>query len=162
MIDDIAGEYGSKVYRTKVGEAHVARQLRKIKAVIGGEGNGGVILPEFHNGRDALVGMALILQYLAESGKPMSRLSSELPKYFMVKRKAPLARNFEQNLVRLRKSFSRGRINPLDGIRIDFQDSWLHVRKSNTEPLVRVIAEARSKRQASDLVAQGLKILSRS
>ena len=162
MIDDIAGEYGSKVYRTKVGEAHVARQLRKVKGVIGGEGNGGVILPEFHYGRDALVGMALILQYLAESEKPISRLSSELPRYFMIKRKAKLSKNFERNLVRLKKSFSRGRINPLDGIRIDFEDSWLHIRKSNTEPLVRVIAEARSKREASKLVTGGLRILSRS
>ena len=145
-----------------MGEAHVARQLRKIKGVIGGEGNGGVILPEFHYGRDALVGMTLILQYLAESGKPISRLSSELPRYFMVKRKAKLAGSFERNLVRLQESFSRGRINPLDGIRIDFEDSWLHVRKSNTEPLVRVIAEARSKKEVSRLVAGGLRILSRS
>jgi phosphomannomutase len=162
MIDDIAEEYDSKVYRTKVGEAHVARQLRKVKGMIGGEGNGGVILPEFHYGRDALVGMALILQYLTESGKPISRLASELPKYFMVKRKAKLAGSFERNLVRLQESFSRGRINPLDGIRIDFDDSWLQVRKSNTEPLVRVIAEARSKKEASRLVAGGLRILSRS
>ncbi|MGB2803546.1 MAG: phosphoglucosamine mutase [Candidatus Zixiibacteriota bacterium] len=159
MIDDIALECGSKVYRTKVGEAHVARQLRKVKGVIGGEGNGGVILPEFHYGRDALVGMALILQYLAESEKPMSQLFSELPGYFMVKRKAELTKNFEKNLVKLKKSFARGRINPLDGIRIDFEDSWLHIRKSNTEPLVRVIAEAKSKREASKLVTEGLKIL---
>ena len=162
MIDDVAAEYDSKVYRTKVGEAHVAGQLRKVKGVIGGEGNGGVILPEFHYGRDALVGMALILRYLAECEKPMSQLASELPKYFMVKRKAKLSGSFERNLIRLKKGFARGRINPLDGIRIDFEDSWLHVRKSNTEPLVRVIAEARSKKEASRLVAGGLKILSRS
>ena len=162
MIDDLAGEYGSKVYRTKVGEAHVARQLRKVKGVIGGEGNGGVILPEFHYGRDALVGMALILQHVAESEKPISRLSSELPEYFMIKRKAKLSRNFDKNLVRLKRSFSRGRINPLDGIRIDFEDSWLHIRKSNTEPLVRVIAEAKSKKEASKLVTNGLRILNRS
>jgi phosphomannomutase len=162
MIDDIAAEYDSTVYRTKVGEAHVARQLRKVKGVIGGEGNGGVILPELHYGRDALVGMALILQFLAESEKPISQLFSELPRYFMVKRKARLTRNFERNLVRLKKGFSRGRINPLDGIRIDFEDSWLHIRKSNTEPLVRVIAEARSEREASRLITQGLKILNSS
>jgi phosphomannomutase len=150
------------VYRTKVGEAHVARQLRKVKGVIGGEGNGGVILPELHCGRDALVGMALILQFLAESEKPISQLFSELPGYFMIKRKAKLSKSFERNLARLKRSFSRGRINPLDGIRIDFEDSWLHIRKSNTEPLVRVIAEARSKKEASKLVTGGLRILSRS
>jgi len=162
MLDDIAKEYNTRVYRTKVGEAHVARQLKKIRGVIGGEGNGGVILPELHYGRDALVGMALILQYLAESEKSASRLFSELPGYFMVKRKARLTRNFETNLVRLKRSFPRGRMNPLDGIRIDFEDSWLHIRKSNTEPLVRVIAEAKSKREASELVADGLRILSKS
>jgi phosphomannomutase len=161
MIDDIAREYNSRVYRTKVGEAHVARQLKKVRGVIGGEGNGGVILPELHYGRDALVGMALILQYLAESEKSISQLFSELPGYFMIKKKAKLSKNFERNIVRLKRSFSRGKINPLDGIRIDFQDSWLHIRKSNTEPLVRVIAEAESKKKASELVAKGLKILGR-
>ena len=161
MLDDIAKESGSRVYRTKVGEAHVARQLRKVKGVIGGEGNGGVILPELHYGRDALVGMALILQYLAESEKPISQLFSELPAYFMIKRKAKLTKNFEKNLARLKRVLSGGRINPLDGIRIDFEDSWLHIRKSNTEPLVRVIAEAKSKEKASELVADGLRILGR-
>ncbi|MGB2770221.1 MAG: phosphoglucosamine mutase, partial [Candidatus Zixiibacteriota bacterium] len=100
-------------------------------------------------------------QYLAESEKPMSQLFSELPGYFMVKRKAELTKNFEKNLVKLKKSFARGRINPLDGIRIDFEDSWLHIRKSNTEPLVRVIAEAQSEKKASELVADGLRILGR-
>lgn len=161
MIDDIAKECGSKVYRTRVGEAHVARQLKKVNGVIGGEGNGGVILPELHYGRDALVGMALILQYLTESEKPPSQLFSGLPGYFMVKSKAKLTKNFERNLVKLKASFSDGKINPLDGIRIDFQDSWLHIRKSNTEPLVRVIAEAKSKKEASRLAREGLKILSR-
>jgi phosphomannomutase len=159
MLDDIAREYNSRVYRTKVGETHVARQLKKVNGVMGGEGNGGVILPELHYGRDALVGMALILQYLAESEKSIGQLFSELPRYFMIKKKAKLTKNFERNLVRLKRSFSRSRMNPLDGIRIDFQDSWLHIRKSNTEPLVRVIAEAKSKREASKLVTEGLKIL---
>jgi phosphomannomutase len=159
MIDDIAKEYNSRVYRTKVGEAHVARQLKKVNGVIGGEGNGGVILPELHYGRDALVGMALILQYLAESKDPVSRLFSEFPRYFMIKKKAKLTKNFERNLVKLKRNYSGVKINPLDGIRIDFQDSWLHIRKSNTEPLVRVIAEAKSKREASKLVTEGLKIL---
>jgi phosphomannomutase len=103
--------------------------------------------------------MALILESLAESKESVSELASDLPRYFMVKKKAKLTKNFERNLVKLKRSYSSGKINPLDGIRIDFQDSWLHIRKSNTEPLVRVIAEAKSKRGASKLVTEGLKIL---
>jgi phosphomannomutase len=160
MIDDIAGEYNSKVYRTKVGEAHVARRLKAVRGVIGGEGNGGVILPELHYGRDALVGMALLLQYLTESKKTTSQLFSELPGYFMVKKKAKLTGSFDRNLARLKGRYTGGRINILDGVRIDLRDSWLHIRKSNTEPIVRVIAEARSKKEASELVVFGLQFLS--
>ncbi len=160
MIDDIAKEFSSKVYRTKVGEAHVARRLKRIKGIIGGEGNGGVILPRLHYGRDALVGMALILQYLIESKKSISQLSSELPQYFMIKKKAKLTRNFEKNLAKLKRKYSRGKVNTLDGVRIDLENCWLHIRKSNTEPLVRVIAEAKSEKEASKLVSDGLKILS--
>ncbi|KPK99399.1 MAG: hypothetical protein AMJ91_07985 [candidate division Zixibacteria bacterium SM23_73_3] len=159
MIDDIAKEFNSKVYRTKVGEAHVARRLKQVKGVMGGEGNGGVILPEFHYGRDALVGMALILQYLTESKESISQLSSELSKYFIIKKKAKLPRNFEKNLAKLKRKYTRGKINLIDGVRIDLKDSWLHIRKSNTEPVVRVIAEARSKKKAFELVADGLRIL---
>ena len=159
MIEDIATEFDSKVYRTKVGEAHVARKLKQVKGVIGGEGNGGVILPELHCGRDALVGMALILEFLVESGKSMSLLASELPRYFMVKEKAKLTQNFEKNLSQLKRKYSQGRINSLDGLRINYDDFWLQVRKSNTEPQVRIITEARSKYEAGKLVADALKIL---
>jgi phosphomannomutase len=159
MIDDIVKEFDSKVYRTKVGEAHVARKLKQVKGIIGGEGNGGVILPELHCGRDALVGMALILEYLAESGKSVSRLASELPPYFMVKEKARLTKNFERNLSKLKRKYSAGKISTLDGLRIDYDDFWLQVRKSNTEPQVRIIAEARSKHEAGKLVADALKII---
>jgi phosphomannomutase len=159
MIDHVAGELGSKVFRTKVGEAHVARKLKEVRGAVGGEGNGGVILPELHYGRDALVGMALILQYMVESDKSISRLASELPQYFMIKKKVKLTPSFEKNLPRLKKQFSGGKVNTLDGMRIDFEDSWLQVRKSNTEPEVRIIAEAKSKKEASTLVTDALKIL---
>jgi phosphomannomutase len=159
MIDDIAKKFGSKVYRTKVGEAHVARRLKQVKGVIGGEGNGGVILPALHYGRDALVGMALILEYLTESGKSISQLASELPQYFMIKKKAKLSKNFERNLIKLKRKYSGGKINNLDGVRIDVGGSWLQIRKSNTEPLVRVIAEARSKRDSTRLVEDALRIV---
>jgi phosphomannomutase len=97
--------------------------------------------------------------YLAESGKSVSRLASELPRYFMVKEKTKLNRNFERNLSRLKRKYSPGKMNSLDGLRIDYDDFWLQVRKSNTEPQVRVIAEARSKHEAGKLVADALKIL---
>ncbi len=161
MIDDIAEQFDSKVYRAKVGEAHVARQLKKVNGIIGGEGNGGVILPELHYGRDALVGMALILQYLTESRKTASQLSSALPRYFMVKRKAKLSGNFDKNLAKLKGKCPGGKINTLDGMRIDFKDSWLHVRKSNTEPVVRVITEAKSKREASRLASEALNMINK-
>ena len=159
MIDDIAKQFNSRVYRTKVGEAHVARKLKEIKGVIGGEGNGGVILPDLHYGRDALVGMALILEYLAESGKSISQLASELPQYFVVKEKARINKNFERNLTRLKRKYSRGKKNSSDGLRIDYDDFWLQVRKSNTEPQVRIIAEARSQKEASNLITEVQKIL---
>ena len=103
--------------------------------------------------------MALILEYLAESGKSISQLSSELPQYFVVKEKARINKNFERNLTQLKRKYSRGKINTLDGLRIDYDDFWLQVRKSNTEPEVRIIAEARSQKEALNLVAEVQKIL---
>jgi phosphomannomutase len=159
MIDDIAKEFGSKVYRTKVGESHVVRGLKVVKGIIGGEGNGGVILPELHYGRDALVGMALILEYLAESKKTITDLAAELPGYFMIKKKGKLTKDFEKNQARLQRKYAKEKINLIDGVRIDFEDSWIHIRKSNTEPIFRIIAEAESKRKAKKLVSEVLKIL---
>ncbi|MFQ6032694.1 MAG: phosphoglucosamine mutase, partial [Candidatus Zixiibacteriota bacterium] len=159
MIDDIAKEFDSKVYRTKVGETYVVARLKAVKGIIGGEGNGGVVLPELHYGRDALVGMALILEYLAESKKSISDLASDLPKYFMIKKKGKLTEDFERNLAKLKRRYAKERIDLIDGVKIDFEDSWIHIRKSNTEPIFIIIAEAKSKKEVSRLVADGLKIL---
>jgi phosphomannomutase len=159
MIDDIAQEFGSKVYRTKVGEAHVVRRLKAVKGVIGGEGNGGVILPELHYGRDALVGMALILEYLTESEKTITELASDLPRYFMIKKRGELTKDFERTLTRLKTKHPKGKANLSDGVRIDFEDSWIHIRKSNTEPIFRIIVEAKSQKRAKELVAESLRIL---
>jgi phosphomannomutase len=159
MIEDIAKEFGSKVYRTKVGEAHVVIRLKAVKGIIGGEGNGGVILPELHYGRDALVGMALILQYLAESEKPISDLAADLPRYFMIKKKGELTKDFERNLAKLKIKYAKEKIDLMDGVKIDFEDSWIHIRKSNTEPIFRIIAEAKSKKRAKKLVSESLEIL---
>jgi len=160
MIDEVAREFGVKVHRTPVGEAFVSRTLRRTKGIIGGEGNGGVILPELHLGRDGLLAMALILEYLAESEKPVSGLSNELPSYYMVKKKIDLKGDLEPKTNRLRRFFSKAKVNHMDGMRFDFADSWVHVRKSNTEPVVRIIAEAKSKVQANKLANEAINIVS--
>jgi len=160
MIDDIAKEFGSKVYRTKVGEAHVVKRLKAVKGIIGGEGNGGVILPELHYGRDALVGMALILEYLAESETTITRLTSDLPRYSMIKKKGKLTKYFERNLAKLKRKYAKEKMDLIDGVKINFKNSWIHIRKSNTEPIFRIIAEAKSKKRAKELVSESLDMLS--
>jgi phosphomannomutase len=159
VIEKIAEEFGVKVYRTKVGEAFVARKLKKIKGIIGGEGNGGVILPQLHSGRDALVGMALILEYMSESRKPISELSKELPEFHMVKKKITVKGNLNPKLKKLEREFKGSKVNRVDGLRLDFSDFWLHIRKSNTEPVVRIIAEAKSKGVANKLTNEAINIM---
>jgi phosphomannomutase len=123
---------------------------------VGGEGSGGVILPASHIGRDALVGIGLTLQHLAEFGGTISELKQSLPQYMITKGKVELGKlNADELLKRLETQFSSaGRINTTDGLKIDFPGSWIHLRKSNTEPIVRIIAEAPTKREADDLVAR--------
>jgi phosphomannomutase len=162
-VEDIAREFGAPVVRTPVGEIHVARRMRRTRAVIGGEGNGGVILPELHFGRDAPVGMALILQHLLEKGGTISQLAEALPRYAMVKRKLRVPRQ-KMGLVerKLISQFRGQKINRTDGVRVDFPTAWLHVRRSNTEPIVRIYTEAPSGEKALALyrdVAKGVKAI---
>ena len=159
IMEEIAKEFGVKVFRTKVGEAFVAKKLKRVKGVIGGEGNGGVILPELNSGRDALGGMALILEYLAESRKTISELSKELPSFHMVKKKIGIKGDLNPKLKKLENRFKNVKINRVDGLRLDFSDSWLHIRKSNTEAAVRIIAEAKSKGMANKLANKAINIL---
>jgi phosphomannomutase len=158
-IEEIAKEFGVKVYRSKVGEAFVARKLKAVKGTIGGEGNGGVILPELHYGRDGLLGMALILEYLTESKRSVSELAGELPGYHMVKKKIGIKGNLIPRLKRLENKYKKAKINRIDGSRFDFAESWVHVRKSNTEPVVRIMAEAKSKARANKLANEAINIL---
>jgi phosphomannomutase len=159
VIDDIARKYEVKVYRTKVGEVYVASLLRKIGGLIGGEGNGGVILPENHYGRDAQVGMALILQYLAETNKKTSQLKQSLPQYYFVKDKVKLSYDYNVKLKRYLEKFKQAKIDYLDGVKVKFENSWLNIRKSNTEPIIRVMAEAPKKEEARSLVLEAKKAL---
>ncbi len=145
MIDDVAKEAGGQVIRTAVGEANVAQAMIEHSCVIGGEGNGGVIDLRVGPIRDSLVGIALILQLMAETGKTVSQLAGEITRYYMSKEKfAADQSQAQQVLKQAQKMFAGAKLNTTDGCRFDFEDGWLHIRPSNTEPVVRVIAEATS------------------
>ncbi len=154
-IDDICTEYGAELIRTPVGEINVAKTMKEIGAIVGGEGNGGVILPASHIGRDAPVGIGLILQHLAEFGGTLSELKKTLPQYFITKGKVDLGTlQPDDVLKRLLDKFSaRGKVSTADGLKLDFPGSWVHLRKSNTEPIIRIIAEAPQKAESDELVA---------
>jgi phosphomannomutase len=153
-VDDIARAYGARLIRTPVGEINVAKRMKTAGAAIGGEGSGGVIVPEVHLGRDAIAGIGLILQLLAESGMTLSGLKATLPQYSIAKGKMELgAVHPDEILARLRDVHGRkGRVNDEDGLKIDEDDWWVHLRKSNTEPIMRIIAEAHTAEQASGVV----------
>lgn len=156
-VEDIAAEYGAKVYRTPVGEINVAKKMHELSSVIGGEGSGGVIYPEVHTGRDSLVAVALTLNNLAASGMSLSEKKASLPQYEIVKSKIDLT-SVEQvkevlASVKAKMSPKAKSINEEDGLRFDFGKSWLHVRASNTEPIIRLIAEAPTKEIAESQIA---------
>jgi phosphomannomutase len=151
-VDDVAGKYGCKVYRSAVGEANVVKKMKEVDAIIGGEGSGGVIYPTLHYGRDALVGIALILQQLTEYGGSMAEFKNTLPSYFIVKKKIVLGNiNPDEVIKKLIEKYSGANINSEDGLRIDFTDHWVHFRKSNTEPIIRIITEAGNEKLAEQL-----------
>jgi len=162
VVEDAVTRGGSSLTRAPVGEINVAAKMRDMNAVVGGEGNGGVILPEVHLGRDAPVGIALVLQLLAETGKTVSALTAELPRYSIVKDKLdrPDA-SLESVYGALRDAFSDADVDTQDGLRLAWKDRWLHVRPSGTEPIVRVIAEAPSEREAQELVGRARTLLER-
>jgi phosphomannomutase len=151
-VDDVANEFGCKVFRSPVGEANVVKKMKEVKAVIGGEGSGGVILPKVVFGRDALTGTVIMLQHLLEFGGKISELKKSLPRYFIAKKKIELASiNPDEVIKLLAEKYRTGKINIEDGLRIDFADHWVHFRKSNTEPIIRCIVEAKSKRDVEKL-----------
>lgn len=150
--EEIAKYYNCPFFRTKVGEINVAEEMAKVEAVIGGEGNGGVILPELHLGRDAPVAVALTLQALLESGGKMRELFLSLPQFQIVKKKINIeGKNPDELLDKMAKKHPDKKINFLDGLKIDTENTWVHLRKSNTEPIIRVMAEAPTEQEAEDL-----------
>ncbi|MEX2152786.1 MAG: phosphoglucosamine mutase [Gemmatimonadaceae bacterium] len=162
VVEDAVTRSGSKLTRAPVGEVNVAVRMRELRAVVGGEGNGGVILPEVHLGRDAPVGIALILQLLTEVGKPLSTVAAELPRYAIVKDKLdrPNA-SLDSVYAALTKVFADATADAQDGMRLAWSDRWLHVRPSGTEPIVRVIAEAPTEQEARALVQRARELLER-
>jgi phosphomannomutase len=151
-VDDVAAAEDCKVYRSPVGEANVVKKMKDVNAIIGGEGSGGVIYPALHYGRDALVGIALTLQHLVEFGKPLSELKISLPEYHIAKKKIELGNINPDNIISsLLTKYKSEKISTEDGLRIDFDDHWVHFRKSNTEPIIRVITEAKTKTGAEEL-----------
>lgn len=153
VIDDVAGRHGVAVYRAAVGEANVVTKMREVGAVIGGEGNGGVILPAAHYGRDALVGMALVLELLAARQADLADLVGALPAYVIDKVEVRgAAPDLEALRASLQEVFTGARIDQTDGLKFLWEDAWVHVRRSGTEPIVRIIAESRDARRTFELI----------
>lgn len=151
MVDDVAARFGIKVIRSAVGEINVVKKMKQVDAVIGGEGSGGVILPESHYGRDSLVGTAIILALMILKEQTLSSLSEQLPSYKMFKFKKEFKGELSKIIESICKEFSNAEIIKEDGIKINLNDSWVQLRISNTEPIVRVISESKDERRAIDI-----------
>ncbi|HET6566481.1 MAG TPA: phosphoglucosamine mutase, partial [Rhodothermales bacterium] len=151
-IEDVAKRYGAEVYRSAVGEINVVKKMQEVGAVIGGEGNGGVILPDIHYGRDSLIGVALILQHLANEKATLSQLRERLPDYKISKNKIPLGDTDPDSVLKVvAERYAGEQMSTVDGVKIDFPEGWVHLRKSNTEPIIRIYAEAGSEQEAQSL-----------
>jgi len=160
MIDDIAARVGGRVIRTPVGEANVTAGMRANNATLGGEGNGGIIDNRVSQVRDSLIGMAYLLELLAKRKKTLSAIVSEIPAYAIVKDKADVDPEVLKSMpTKMKQAFAEQHIDLQDGVRIDWPDKWVHVRPSNTEPIIRVIAEAGNEAQAKELVAKVRSVL---
>jgi len=157
-IDDIAREFNIPVIRTKIGEINVVEQIlaQQGKTAIGGEGNGGVILPGIHPCRDSFTAMGLILEYMAASGKTISELQKEVPKYYMIKDRIEGTQEQAYRLMRQlkKKYWNKGELSLIDGLKIQFDNYWIHIRPSNTEPIIRLIVEAKSQEVAEKIAKQ--------
>jgi phosphomannomutase len=160
-LRDVTEKHGGKYQASAVGEVNVVKLMKDTNAVIGGEGNGGIIYPELHYGRDSLVGVALFLSLLAEKNMSCSELRKEYPSYFMSKNKIQLTPEIDVDnvLSEIEKKYSSEEISTVDGVKIDFEDKWIHMRKSNTEPIIRIYTEAKTQNDADNLAEKFLKEL---
>ena len=161
-LRDVTEKHGGKYEAAAVGEVNVVEKMKATHAVIGGEGNGGIIYPASHYGRDALVGIALFLTQLAKSGKKVSELRASYPDYFMAKQKVELTpqTDIDAILSEVKRKYADQKINDIDGVKIDFPNKWVHLRKSNTEPIIRIYTEAPTIEEAEALAEEIKKVLS--
>lgn len=160
-LRDITRKHGGEYYAAAVGEVNVTTKMKQCNAVIGGEGNGGVIYPEIHYGRDALVGIALFLSLLAEKGCKVSEIRQSLPDYYIAKNRIDLTPQTDVDaiLVMIKDKYANEQVNDIDGVKIDFEDKWVHLRKSNTEPIIRVYSEAATVEEADALGKELMQIV---
>ncbi|TNE73905.1 phosphoglucosamine mutase [bacterium] len=161
MINDwVAKKYGIVCHRAAVGEINVVKVMQAKNVVMGGEGNGGVINPDLHFGRDGLVGIAMMLQFMAESGKTSAQIRDDLPTYYMGKFKLELGSvNADEALEQVKKAYAQYEINLVDGVKIVMPDGWIHLRKSNTEPIIRIYTEADSQEKANKLAQHVMSLM---
>ena len=152
-LKDITVKHGGEYFPSAVGEVNVVKKMKEVDAVIGGEGNGGIILPDLHYGRDALVGIALFLTHLANTGKSVKQLRGSYPDYFIIKNKMELQHGLDLNSIfeKIRKKYKSHPVNTEDGLRIEFENDWVHLRSSNTEPIIRIIAESNFETTANNI-----------
>ena len=160
-LRDVTEKHGCKYEAAAVGEVNVVTKMKETGAVIGGEGNGGVIYPAIHYGRDALVGVALFLTMMAKSGKKVSEIKAGLPQYAIAKNKIQLTPDIDVDAIleAVKKKFSGEKITDIDGVKIDFPKSWVHLRKSNTEPIIRIYSEAATMEEADALAEEMKKVI---
>ena len=162
-LRDVTARHGCSYAASAVGEVNVTTKMKETGAIIGGEGNGGVIYPESHYGRDALVGIALFLSSLAHKGIKVSELRSELPEYHIAKNKVELTPTTDVDaiLAAVKDHFSKYEVNDIDGVKVDFPDCWVHLRKSNTEPIIRIYSEASTMSEADALGKKVMDIIAK-
>ena len=160
-LRDVTRAHGCEYSAAAVGEVNVVTKMKETGAIIGGEGNGGVIYPELHYGRDALVGVALFLTLMAKSGKKVTELKAGYPQYAIAKNKIQLTPDIDVDAIleAVKEKFSNENITDIDGVKIDFADSWVHLRKSNTEPIIRIYSEASTMEKADALAEEIKKVI---
>ncbi|MDR1707173.1 MAG: phosphoglucosamine mutase [Prevotella sp.] len=160
-LRDITRKYGCEYYASAVGEVNVTTKMKAVGAVIGGEGNGGIIYPASHYGRDALVGIALFLSHLAFERKKVSEIRASYPQYFIAKQKVELTPdiNVDAILNAVKEKYNQYDVTDIDGVKIDFPDKWVHLRKSNTEPIIRVYSEAQTMKEAEDIGGEVMAVI---
>ncbi len=160
-LRDVTEKHKGSYEASAVGEVNVVELMKKNNAVIGGEGNGGIIYPELHYGRDSLVGVALFLTFLAEKKMKVSELRKTYPSYFMSKNKIELTPELDVDKIlnEVEQKYAGEQVSTVDGVKIDFAEHWVHLRKSNTEPIIRIYTEAKSQEQADEVAEKMIKVI---